>query len=129
MIDKVKFLKFNRVSILIILFLLLLIVVPFTYSKFFSSAKSDAKVDTAFYILKADYYETNICIDDIAPSDDVYTYDFSVLNNDGKNRAETNMEYTLKIVTTTNLPLSYALYKNESQQKNNIKVLQNQQIE
>ena len=105
MIDKVKFLKFKRVSILIILFLLLLIVVPFTYSKFFSSAKSDAKVDTAFYILKADYYETNICIDDIAPSDDVYTYDFSVLNNDGKNRAETNMEYTLKIVTTTNLPI------------------------
>ena len=119
MIDKVKFLKFNRVSILIILFLLLLIVVPFTYSKFFSSAKSDAKVDTAFYILKADYYETNICIDDIAPSDDVYTYDFSVLNNDGKNRAETNMEYTLKIVTTTNLPLSYALYKNEKYNDNN----------
>ena len=119
MIDKVKFLKFNRVSILIILFLLLLIVVPFTYSKFFSSAKSDAKVDTAFYILKADYYETNICIDDIAPSDDVYTYDFSVLNNDGKNRVETNMEYTLKIVTTTNLPLSYALYKNEKYNDNN----------
>ena len=120
MIDKVKFLKFNRVSILIILFLLLLIVVPFTYSKFFSSAKSDAKVDTAFYILKADYYETNICIDDIAPSDDVYTYDFSVLNNDGKNRVATNMEYTLKIVTTTNLPLSYALYKNEKYNKDGI---------
>lgn len=29
------------------------------------------------------------------------------------------MEYTLKIVTTTNLPLSYALYKNEKYNDNN----------
>ena len=113
MIDRIRFLKFSKVFVLVVIFLLLLIIVPFTYSKFFSKADSNAKVDTAFYILKADYYETSIFIDDIVPSDNVYTYNFSILNNDGKNRVETNMEYTLKIITTTNLPLSYSLYKNE----------------
>lgn len=29
------------------------------------------------------------------------------------------MEYTLKIVTTTNLPLSYSLYKNQKYTDNN----------
>lgn len=113
MFDKKKFLSINKFTILIMVFILLFVITPITYSKFFSKAKGSADVDTAFYILNADYYSIDISLDDIVPSDEVYTYDFAILNNDGKNRVETNMEYTLEIVTTTNLPLSYSLYKNQ----------------
>lgn len=119
MFDKKKFLSINKFTILIMVFILLFVITPITYSRFFSKANSSADVDTAFYILKADYYSTDIAFDDIVPSNDVYTYDFAILNNDGKNRVETNMEYTLKIVATTNLPLSYSLYKNQKYTDNN----------
>ena len=47
------------------------------------------------------------------PQDEPYTYNFIVANNNGEKRCETNMEYTLTITTTTNLPLTYKLYLNE----------------
>lgn len=113
MINRSKFLSINRFTIIVMIVILLFIITPISYSKFFSKANSTADVDTAFYILKADYYEVDIAFDDIVPSNDVYTYNFAILNNDGKDRVETNMEYTLKIITTTNLPISYSLYKNQ----------------
>ena len=38
---------------------------------------------------------------------------FSIANHNGSNRLEVDAIYELKIVTTTNLPLTYKLYKNE----------------
>ena len=58
--------------------------------------------------------EKEVKLDELVPSDTPYVYNFKVANNDGKNRLETKLEYTLKIVTTTNLPLSYKLYMNEN---------------
>lgn len=113
MIDIKKFLYFNRVTIGIII-LVLCLGVPFAYSKFFSGASSDNEIDTAFYILTADYYNMEVHMDNLVPRNQYYTYNFSVANNDGSKRAETSLIYSLKIVTTTNLPLTYYLYKNEN---------------
>ena len=51
MIDVKKFLKLNRLTLILIIFIILLIIVPITYSKFQSHAKSNADVKTAFYII------------------------------------------------------------------------------
>lgn len=40
-------------------------------------------------------------------------YTFSISNNKNNQRTETTLEYELNIITTTNLPLLYKLYKNE----------------
>lgn len=113
MFDKKKLFKINKLTILIISLAVILTFIPLTYSKLFSKIDSNAKVETAFYILNADYYEKTIHLDNIVPSEESYVYTFKVANNDGTNRLETKLEYNLKIITTTNLPLSYKLYMNE----------------
>lgn len=113
MFDKVKLLKINKLTIVIIILAIVLALLPVAYSRLFSKTDSDSRVETALYILNTDYYEKEIKLDELVPSDTSYVYDFKVANNDGKDRLETNLEYNLKIVTTTNLPLSYKLYMNE----------------
>ena len=102
MIDVKKFLKLNRLTLILIIFIILLIIVPITYSKFQSHAKIDSNSENK-----------QIVLDKMIPQDEPYTYNFIVANNNGEKRCETNMEYTLTITTTTNLPLTYKLYLNE----------------
>lgn len=113
MIDVKKFLKLNRLTLILIIFIILLIIVPITYSKFQSDANSNADVKTAFYIIDSNSENKQIVLDKMIPQDEPYTYNFIVANNNGEKRCETNMEYTLTITTTTNLPLTYKLYLNE----------------
>lgn len=113
MFDKKKLLKSNKLTLAIIILAIILALIPIAYSRLHSVAESDSKVETALYILKADYYEKEIKLDELIPSDIPYVYTFKVSNNDGKDRLETKLEYILKIITTTNLPLSYKLYMNE----------------
>lgn len=113
MIDKKKIFMINRVTILLVIFAILMLIIPITYSVLKTDTSSDYKLDTAFYILKSDYYEKEIKLGEIYPSDNPFVYNFSISNFDGNKRLETLMDYYLKIVTTTNLPLSYELYMNQ----------------
>lgn len=108
-----KLFMINKLTIAIIILALLLVITPFTYSRFFSSGKSDYNIDTAYYVLGTDYNEYQIHLDELLPSDNSYVYTFRILNNKDNKRVETKVDYTLKIVTTTNLPLSYSLFMNE----------------
>lgn len=114
MFDVKRLLKVNKITLGIILLLILLLLMPFAYSKLFSSNESETKLETAFFLLKADYYSKEIKLEELEPRDTPYIYKFKVANNDGENRLETKMEYNLKVVTTTNLPLTYKLYKNNN---------------
>lgn len=113
MIDKKKFFSYMKVNVLSLVLLIIVLNIPSTLSKFTSSSSSDVKADVAFYVLKTDYQTENILLDEIAPRDEPYIYNFSIANNDGNNRLETNLSYDLSVRTTTNLPLEYELYLNE----------------
>jgi hypothetical protein len=116
------------IKLIILFFCIVLIyfIVKNTFSRFQSDADVVAKLDAAFYIVDEDYQTMTINLDSIVPRDDPYVYNFSISNTDGTNRAEVNLEYDLKIVTTTNLPLEYVLYKNGNTQTN---IINNRTIE
>lgn len=100
-----------------------------SYSLYESQAESDAQVDVAFFILKDEYQTKTIALNKMLPGDPAQSISFSIANYetvDGESHiTETDMEYTLKIRTTTNLPLTYRLYKvNESNTTNKIEELQ-----
>ena len=59
---------------------------------------------------------TEIKLTDLQPSVTPYVYSFTVANNNGVDRTETSLEYTLSLRTTTNLPLQYELYLDEDYQ-------------
>lgn len=113
MIDKKKFFSYMKTNILCLTFLIIILNIPSTLSKYTSNSSSDVKTDVAFYIVKTDYKTEEILLDEIVPREEPYVYTFEVSNNDGKNRTETNLSYDLSIRTTTNLPLEYELYLNE----------------
>ena len=101
------------VKLLISLLSLILIVILIgrTLSKYETTSTAQANIQAAFYLLNDNYQSMNIKLGMLEPRAEEYSYTFSVSNNDNAKRTETSLEYDLKIITTTNLPLTYELYK------------------
>lgn len=116
MYKKKKNINVNKLKFLIILILIFVIIkiVNFTISKYEASSNSSADLGIACYILKDDYQTMSVNLGSLLPREEPYVYSFTVANNDGTNRTETNLEYDLTIRTTTNLPIQFELYKNEN---------------
>lgn len=103
---------YSKIILIFILLVLLVVGIKGTLARYSSSGKSQADVNVAFYLLKEQELSQTIALEEMMPSDEVYTYTFSVANNDGTNRTETALKYTISIRMTTNLPLTYELYVN-----------------
>lgn len=109
----------KKVKKLLIILIILIIIVSGIFgiknalARYTSSASNDGEIDVAFYILNASFdVETQrILLSEIAPRDTGYEYTFSVSNFNEKTRAQVDMEYYIYIRTTTNLPLTYKIYK------------------
>ena len=102
---------------LVILVLCLLIVARIfvlVLSKYESVSSSYANVDIAFYLLKEDYKTMTTNLGTLIPQNDAYIYTFSIGNQEGTQIADVDLEYELQLRTTTNLPLTYELYMNQS---------------
>lgn len=110
---KVKIL-YAKLVILILCFLILIRIVTLVLSKYENEAQSTANVDIAFYLLKEDYKKMTLNLDSLFPQNDAYVYTFTIGNQEGEKTAEIDMVYDLTIRTTTNLPLTYELYKNQN---------------
>lgn len=118
MIDKKRLKKSIFVLTLIVIIIVAIILIRQTLARYETSATSDKDVDVAFWVIKDDFKSEKVLIKDIYPSDKSFDYTFSVSNfqkdDDGKikKRAETDLEYTLVLTMTTNLPLDYQIEKN-----------------
>ena len=103
-------------SILFVILLLIVVLFPLTYSRYETTATSNADIPVAYYILAAGYQYVDVKLPALLPRNEPYVYNFTISNNKGNQRTETLMEYDLKVVTTTNLQLNYELYINENYQ-------------
>lgn len=104
---------YNKVILIFVMLVILVLCIKGTLARYSSSGESSANVDVAFYLLKEQELSQTIALEEMMPSDDVYIYTFSVANNDGTDRTETALKYTIAIRMTTNLPLTYELYMND----------------
>ena len=103
-----------ELGVVVVIIVIAILIIPASYSKYESKGESEAEIQYAFYLLKADYFTKNIKLMDIVPRNDSYEYVFTVSNFDGDKRLETDLEYDLWISATTNLPLDYKLYLNDN---------------
>ena len=103
------------IKLLILVFVLILLIkmISFTYSKYESRANTKPNIIVAFYVLNKDYQSMNLNLDELFPREEPYIYTFSISNTKGQKRCQTDLEYELSIKTTTNLPITYELYKNQ----------------
>lgn len=112
MFDKKK-LKLGFIIIGIVMIICLIsLYTPAALSKYEVTATSDANVNLAIYLLKEDYYTEAIQLADMIPRSEPYIYEFKISNNYNGERTDTDLEYDLYLRTTTNMPLTYHLYKN-----------------
>lgn len=112
MFDKKKFLLVAKFQILLFILVIVLFLIPTSFAKYESKASAKAVAEVAFYLVDLGLFSENILIENIEPRVEPYVYNFTVANNDGENRTETNLQYELSIKTTTNLPLEFRLYMN-----------------
>ena len=109
--EKVRFLFFS-VGLFCCLFLASYLLKT-AYASYYSKVKLSANIDKAIYLIDVGQMSFNIDSSKIMPSNTAYAYNFSVSNFNSEGVSEIDIEYDIRVVTTTNLPLSFELYKNE----------------
>lgn len=106
-----KKLKYNTILLLVFMLAISgLIYFSKTFGMYVANGESQANVDLAFSLLQPDELEKEIQLEDIKPDSSEHTYSFSVANYEKDKLIDVNMEYIVKIITTTNLPITYSLY-------------------
>lgn len=110
MIDKQRFKLLSRAVLLVVGIFVSLFLIKQVYSIFHTDASGIAANKIAFYVVDAKPQTQQIKIGEIAPDGQNYRYSVEINNfKDGK-VSEVDMEYTMSIRTTTNIPVNYELY-------------------
>ena len=113
MIDKGKLFLISKIATLILIFGIGLAIIPITISKYQASGAGNVNSNIAFYLLKEGYYYQNVKLSDVDLDNSPYVVNFSVSNTKDNKVSDVDIEYVVKVITTTNLPFTYELYENE----------------
>lgn len=81
-----------------------------SYAYYNSKVNLALDIETAMYVVEPGEMSYNIDLDKIIPSDTPYIYTFSISNFNEEKRTDVDLEYSIKVQTTTNLPLRYRIY-------------------
>lgn len=125
--EKKRILKIGILLLVILFSAFILLNKSFALYK--SEVKMNIKVDRALYLVGVEKMAFNIDSSKIVPSDTPYIYNFSISNFTNNSQSDIDLEYNLIIKTTTNLPLTIELYRDNNTTKNilnNVKVLQDE---
>lgn len=98
------------------LFIVALVSIASSFGLYESEVKLNLDIKTALYVLKDGLYSFDMNIEGIIPQDAPYTYSFTVNNFDEDKISDVDLTYDIEVVTTTNMPLTYSLYRNEEYQ-------------
>lgn len=105
---KLRFLSFSCVLFILLVFGLYALIQ--SYSSYYASSNLTLDVQTALYVLEEGEMSFSIDVDKIIPSDQSYIYTFSISNFNESQQSDVDLEYTMKLQTTTNMPLQYRVY-------------------
>ena len=100
--------------LLILLVLLVFLIMRFVYASYETDALLNVSIDEAIYIFGDEKMSFNIDSSKIVPSNTPYTYTFSVSNFNSTQTADVDLLYTVQVISTTNLPITMELYRNET---------------
>ena len=109
--EKLRFLLF--VFALFLVLFLARYLLGMAYARYEVRSKINANIDRALYIFEDEKMAFNLEPLGIVPSDSSYVYRFSVSNFNASKQSDVDISYTVSVRTTTNLPLTIKLYRNE----------------
>ena len=109
--------KFFFVFRAIVLLSLIVVVINFislTLSRYATDVDAEISPNLAFFITDVGTTSNTIELGEILPSSTPYFYTINVSNFEDDKRVNVNVEYDIKFITTTNLPLNIKVFKNTS---------------
>lgn len=83
----------------------------FTQARYETVTDINVSPDLAFFIVDVESQTGQIQLQGMLPSATPYLYTFNVSNFRGNQRANVDLTYSIEIITTTNMPLNFKIYK------------------
>ena len=116
--DKKKLRLAFKFTMLVLAVVLIANIVEITYSRYQSSANMNVQASIALFLVDQGTYNSSIALDGLEPSNTPYTYVIYVRNYKNALRCNVDLDYHIKFETTTNLPLTISIYRNEAYSAN-----------
>ena len=113
--------EFKRIfSILVIVTLISIRTLNFTQARYESSVVSNVSPTLAFFVVGVESTSGQIKLAGMVPRTEPYLYSFEVSNFSGTERANVDLTYSIEIITTTNMPLNFRIYKGDNTTNNEV---------
>lgn len=114
---KVKYLKQKKKLLMFGFVLIVGLFLSFSlfrkaFASYHSSVKLNANIDQALYLFGGDRLTFNIDPGKISPEAGTKNYRFSIANYNSKEQSDLDIEYTIAVRSTTNLPIVLSMYRN-----------------
>ena len=92
----------------------------FTQARYETDTQVRIEPDLAFFIANVESQTGQIKLDGMLPSSTPYLYKFNVSNFKEEKKANVDLKYSIEIITTTNMPLNYRVYKGNDLSTNHV---------
>lgn len=117
-IDINKFKKYLFFSGLLIITLIIISKVNITESRYENETELSLSPNIAFFIVDVESQTQQIKLESMVPRAEPYLYSFNVSNFKNGKRANVDLTYSIELITTTNMPLSFQIFKGNSMSQN-----------
>ena len=127
--DKKKLFSVMKLTFIFVALVIIANILNNTSARYESEANVSAQANVAFFVVNQGTYEQTIALSGLTPSLDPTYYTFYVTNYDAAgSRANVDIEYTIKFETTTNLPLTYEIVRNEDFEPGYTNIIENSSL-
>jgi len=110
-INIIDFKRYLFFSILLVVTLVVFGSMRFTQARYENTTNINVTPTLAFFVVGVESQSGQIKLDGLIPSNDPYLYSFNVSNFSQAGRANVDLTYTIEIITTTNIPLNFKIYR------------------
>ena len=118
--NKKDFRRYLFFSILLIITIVAIGTFKITQARYETQTDINVSPNLAFFIVDVGTQTGQIQLDSMLPSETPYVYSFNVSNFKNNKRANVDLTYSIEIITTTNMPLTFKIFKGDSSTQDEI---------
>lgn len=107
-------------SLIVMLLIITIAAFDLTQARYETATEVRIEPDLAFFIVDVESQTGQIKLESMLPSTTPYLYTFNVSNFKDTKKANVDLKYSIEIITTTNMPLNYKVYKGTDMTNNKV---------
>lgn len=119
-INAKDFKRYLFFSIVLIVTLISLRSLNFTQARYESNVSTEVSPTLAFFVVGVESATGQIKLEGMVPRTEPYLYTFNVSNFSSDGRANVDLTYSIEIITTTNMPLNFKIFKGNTMAQNEV---------